>query len=237
MYQWNTCARIVLPSLAFKIFACMMIYRFGKADTAQDPTSRLPVIDVFARGGLLLLALRWHPSAFADYFTYLFGGQYDSLFSSMSFLQVLGSIHLIALMLSLVYHALKCHEGRHLAILHEICTLLLVLWFVPPAISIVLWMAVFDFSRNLEWLSQFALTKRSEELKQPQNLWQKLSISMALSCLLAMFFLHDAVNSSQTGYKIQLANFSFIWLSSTTMLHIAYRTSYRSWISEKFSAH
>jgi lycopene cyclase domain-containing protein len=223
------------PSLAFNIFVCIMIYRFGKADCSRDPAARLPVVDVFARGGLLLFAARWHPSSFAECFSYLIGGQHALVVSSMAFLKFLGSMHLVALILSLVYHGLKCHEGRHVAIIYEMCTLILAFWFLPPATSIVLYMAVFYFSMNMEWLSGLAFTKEKEQASENQNLSLKLTVAMALSCMLAIVFdvhaghhLHHSLHS-----KHKIVNCCFIWLSSATMLHIVYRADYRSWLSDK----
>eukprot|EP00746_Dinoflagellata_sp_MGD_P067589 gnl/MRDRNA2_/MRDRNA2_27902_c0_seq1.p1 gnl/MRDRNA2_/MRDRNA2_27902_c0~~gnl/MRDRNA2_/MRDRNA2_27902_c0_seq1.p1 ORF type:complete len:786 (+),score=101.17 gnl/MRDRNA2_/MRDRNA2_27902_c0_seq1:292-2358(+) len=233
-FLWNQS-----PSVAFNILVCVMIYRFGKADCARDPAARLPVIDVFARGGLLLFAVRWHPSSFAQCFSYLIGGHHASVVSTMSFLKFMETIHLVALVISLVYHGLKCHEGRHVAIIHEICTLIMAFWFLPPATSILLYMAVFYFSMNLEWMWALSVSKAKEQANEKLNLCQKLVVAMALSCMLAIMFdvhagSHHLTHSLHNSTH-KLVNCCFIWLSSATMLHIVYRADYQSWLSEKMN--
>merc|ERR1719421_636310 len=132
-----------------------MIYYFGKVDSSTN-SARLPVVDVFSRGGLFLFAARFHPSQLADCFTYLIGGQYNTMISCMTFMKALGSVHLFALVLSLMYHGSKCHQGPHLAILSEIFTLLAIFWQLPPALSMAVYLTVFHGNRRLMQLSRFA---------------------------------------------------------------------------------
>jgi Brp/Blh family beta-carotene 15,15'-monooxygenase len=234
VYMHNICCWVLLPTVAFKIFLCMMIYRFGKGDSSTDPAS-LPVVDTFARGGLFLFLIRFHPSQIADCFTYLIGGQYDVMLSSMSFMNVLGTVHMFAVVLSLLYHGLKCHEGPHLAILHEIGTLIIVFWKLPPALSIVVYMTVFHGSRRLICLSRFSIIKGTDEMRQ--TMWRCASMALVFLASMAFFSMEDAavdfahmrdprilasqLFDNRTGSKSsKLVDFSFIWLSSTTMLNI-----------------
>jgi len=242
VYMYNMIGWVLFPTLAFNIFACMMIYRFGKSDSSSDPAS-LPVVDVFARGGLLLFIARFHPSELADCFTYLIGDHYNIMLSSTNFMQVLGSVHLFALVISLLYHGLKCHEGRHLAILHEMCSLLVIFWCMPPALSIVIYMTVFHGSRRLAWLSRLS-TASGKGGEQMKLAWRTVALmllvfiddkrlSFTMQNVAADFF-HTARFSGSAG--MTCSKMLVIWLSSTTMLYIILSGKYRHQLSKTSQA-
>lgn len=199
----------------------MMIYKFGKADTTGDPAN-LPVIDLFARGGLWLFLVRWHPGEVAAVFTYLFGGHYNVLLSTMSFASQLGELHVIALVISLAYHGSRCHQGPHLAILHEVCTLLGVFWKLPPNLSMVVYIVFFHLNHCLLALMPSMFKNNVEEqMPQKRGTNTRMGIAMVMITLFCTMeeFKVDVLDSERT-FGSTLVDVTFIWLSSTTMLHV-----------------
>lgn len=131
-FAWFLC-----PGIAFTLMAAAAMWHFGRAET-KSRTGSVPVIDLVARGGMLLFAARCQPESASWIVDQLVGGSFVPVPSSC--LHLLSSFQLLCLCASIWIHAMRCHQAHHLEFLLEQLLLTLIFAYMPPLLSFTIYL-------------------------------------------------------------------------------------------------
>jgi Brp/Blh family beta-carotene 15,15'-monooxygenase len=149
---WSAC-----PLATLLLTAGVAICHFGHADT-KSWAKRIPYIDFFARGGMILLAVTFQPELVAWIITQLLGG---SPVAAMSILSGLSKVHMVCLVLSILPHMMKCHEMQHSEILLEQVLLIAIFSLLPPLLSLTMYVNGVYLPRLLLHANQLTAVRSS----------------------------------------------------------------------------
>jgi len=171
VFTWYTC-----PTLALFVTTAGAMYHFGTADTQGRP-GNVPGIDLVARGGMMLLAVRYQPEAVSWLVTQLLSG---SPFAAVRAMSSLTTLHLACVLASIAIHMMRCHKAHHVEFLLEQLLLTATFLWLPPLVSFTLYLNAFYTPRQLLLASRLSAVKGS--LGQ---LWQhKSTIGGIAVCLM-----------------------------------------------------
>jgi phytoene desaturase len=125
----------IFPTVAFLVTTGVAMAHFGHAETKGTP-GNIPGVDFVARGGMMLLAVRYQPEAVSWIVAQLVP---EAQVTEMAILSSFTGLHLACLVASIVIHMLKCHKSHHMETL--IGQLLLTVTFLclPPLLSFTIY--------------------------------------------------------------------------------------------------
>ena len=145
---WRLC-----PELWLLAFLLASMAHFGEADAfAATPTGLGPIAEAAARGGLLLLPIRWHAREVGDIFAALMGG--GSAARVTTFCGALSLLHAPVYGAVLLGHAWALVRGSSRGVGHALTVaemLLLPLLFhrLPPLVAFLVYFNFFHSARHL----------------------------------------------------------------------------------------
>jgi len=143
---------LLCPYLALAVSVASAMLHFGINDT-KGRAGNLPGVDLITRGGMLALAVKCQPDAAAWIMRQLVPGPLDG---PMQALMVFASFHVICLVISVTYHAMKCHKTHHMEMLLEQVTLTAVFAGLPPLLSFAIYINAVYTPRFLMRASQLS---------------------------------------------------------------------------------
>lgn len=179
---------LLCPYLALAVSVGSAMLHFGLNDT-KGRSGNLPVVDLITRGGMLSFAVKCQPDASAWIMKQLVPGSLDG---PMHALMVFSSIHLVCLVVSVTYHAMKCHKSHHMEMLLEQVILTAVFAGLPPLLSFTIYINAVYTPRFLLRASQ--LSAVHDALDQ---FWRKNRSTTVTALMAAVLCITVFVQSSQ----------------------------------------